>query len=239
MWSPFLWFCSCSSCLLSFCFYFLGSIVDSLGSVLWASWWPVFWLLHQIGLISLSLSSFSGVLFCSFIWAIFLCVPTPVMLWERRLRYTPGRGNPLCCVVALSVEEGSEREQCCSLAPLYPHFPMNSPMRLGVLPAVTTPTVFYSKFWVFSFLFSQPHFTHVVHCLAEHPLYLAVHLPSPPLLPVWVNVSLTPRLSEFHAVWFSGTSGWLLFLNWLLSFFWLCEEGKHFYLCLHLVWNSP
>ena len=31
---------------------------------------------------------------------------------------------------------------------------------------------------------------------------------------------------------------WLCcFLNWLLSFFWLYEEVKHIYLCLHLVWK--
>ena len=50
--------------------------------------------------------------------------------------------------------------------------------------------------------------------------------PSLPLLLVWINVSsLTPRLSDFHhTVQFSGSSGWLLFLN-LLSFFWLCEEA--------------
>ena len=29
MWCPFLWFCSCSGCLLSFCFCFLGAVVDS------------------------------------------------------------------------------------------------------------------------------------------------------------------------------------------------------------------
>ena len=32
---------------------------------------------------------------------------------------------------------------------------------------------------------------------------------------------------------------WFLFLDWLLSFFWLCEEGKHLYLHLHLVQNCP
>ena len=37
---------------------------------------------------------------------------------------------------------------------------------------------------------------------------------------------------------FSGTSGSLLILDWLLSSFWLCEEVKGFYLCLHLVRNS-
>ena len=30
----------------------------------------------------------------------------------RSLRYSPGWGNTLCCVVALCLEEGSEREQC-------------------------------------------------------------------------------------------------------------------------------
>ena len=45
---------------------------------------------------------------------------------------------------------------------------------------------------------------------------------------------LIPWLSEFHAVWFSGTSGSLLLLDWFLFFFWLCEEGKGFYLHLHL-----
>ena len=60
----------------------------------------------------------------------------------------------------------------------------------------------------------------------------------PTFLQVWVNVSLTPCLLEFHEVSFSGTSGCLLFLDWLLSFFWLCKEVKCFYLCLHLGCNS-
>ena len=37
---------------------------------------------------------------------------------------------------------------------------------------------------------------------------------------------------------FFGTSGCSLFLDWLLSFFWLCEEVKHFLLLLHLSQNS-
>ena len=61
------------------------------------------------------------------------------------------------------------------------------------------------------------------------------YCPSPPLLPVWVSVSsLTPWLSDFHTVQFSGSSGCFLFLNLLLSFFWLCEEAKCIYLRLHL-----
>ena len=58
---------------------------------------------------------------------------------------------------------------------------------------------------------------------------------SPPILPGWMNVSsLTPWLLDFHTVRFSGSSGWFLFLNWLLSFFCLCEEAKCVYLSLHL-----
>ena len=58
---------------------------------------------------------------------------------------------------------------------------------------------------------------------------------SPPLLPVWMNVSsLTPWLLDFHTVQFSGSSGCFLFLNLLLSFFWLCEEVQCVYLHLQL-----
>ena len=72
------------------------------------------------------------------------------------------------------------------------------------------------------------------------PSILAAQLPISTLLPVWVSVSsLTPWLSGFHTVRFSGSSGWFLFLNLLLSFFWLCEEAWCVYLCLHLGWKSP
>ena len=58
--------------------------------------------------------------------------------------------------------------------------------------------------------------------------------PSPPLLPVWMKVSsLTPWLSDFHIVQFSGSCGCFLFLNLLLSF-WLCKEAQCIYLCLRL-----
>ena len=36
----------------------------------------------------------------------------------------------------------------------------------------------------------------------------------------------------------SSSSCYYLFLNWLLSFFWLCQEVKHFYLLLHLAGTS-
>ena len=74
------------------------------------------------------------------------------------------------------------------------------------------------------------------------PGKLPVCLPSclsPPLLPVWMNVSsLTPWLLDFHTVRFSDSSGYFLLLNMLLSFFWLCEEAKYIYLCIHLGWKS-
>ena len=58
---------------------------------------------------------------------------------------------------------------------------------------------------------------------------------SPPLLPVWMNVSsLSPWLSDFHAVRFSGSSGCFFVFKLLLSFFWLCEEPQCVYLRLHL-----
>ena len=56
-----------------------------------------------------------------------------------------------------------------------------------------------------------------------------------PLLLVWMNVSsLTPWILDFHTVHFSVSPGCFLFLNLLLSFFWLCEEAKYIYLCLYL-----
>ena len=134
--------------------------------------------------------------------------------------------------------------------------PMNSPVRLGVSPtAATTPTDFYSqRFWGFISLCWNPGLRSLSRfpvfppgssacqcrtaCSASHHFAASPLCPSclsPPLLPVWVNVSsLTPRLLDFHTVRFSGSSGCFLFLNVLLSFFWLYEEAKYIYLCLQL-----
>ena len=134
---------------------------------------------------------------------------------------------------------------------------MNSPVRLGVSPATaSTPTGVFGQ--MFEALFSRwspalwvclashlffPVYPHAnvglsglpaavsstasaSHCLPMHAL--SQGCPSLPLLLVWMNVSLTPCLSDFHTVPFSGNSGWFLFLNWSLSFFWLCKEAKHF-----------
>ena len=81
-------------------------------------------------------------------------------------------------------------------------------------PATTSPA------WSFS------------HCLAMPPFHPTCL--SPPLLPVWMNISsLTAWLSDFHTIRFSGSSGCFLFLN-LLFFFWLWKEAKCLYSCLHL-----
>ena len=97
--------------------------------------------------------------------------------------------------------------------PVYPHTSMGLP----------TPPATTSLTWSSSC------------CLAECPLH--PHCPSPPLLPIWMDVSsLTPWLSDLHTVWFSGSSGYFLFLN-LLSFFRLREEATCICLCLHLGWK--
>ena len=87
-------------------------------------------------------------------------------------------------------------------------------------------------------------------CLTQYTSHLLTHpgppaatllsplhpsFPSPPLLLVWMNVSsLTPWLSDFHTVQLSSSSGYVLFLNLFLSFFWLCEEARCIYLRLHV-----
>ena len=123
---------------------------------------------------------------------------------------------------------------------------MDSPVILRVSPTATTTTDFHIQmFWVFSFpgwnrgfcglspsqwFFPAYWPTNVgptgppATSLAGHPLHSSC--PSLPLLTVWMNVSLTPWLSNFHEVWISGSSGCFLFLNLLLLFFWLWKEVK-------------
>ena len=108
--------------------------------------------------------------------------------------------------------------------------------RLGVSPTMAMPTIGPSQLWV-CFTFTQPRPHDLLPCPG---LSLSAHLPFSLLLVwfIWLTVSLIPWLLEIHAVWFSGTSGHLLILDCLLSSFWLCEEAKGFYLCLHLVQHS-
>ena len=79
-----------------------------------------------------------------------------------------------------------------------------------------------------------------IRCLAGsaspcllHILSAPLPLSAPPTSPVNVS-SLSPWLLDFHTIQFSVSSGCFLFLNLLLSFFWLCEEAQCVYLCLHL-----
>ena len=120
--------------------------------------------------------------------------------------------------------------------------PTNSPVRLGVSPAAASaPTGVFNR-W-FEALFPRAGalgcvVCHLVHQLLPRwpaaalpaplhnpsPLWVRQPLPchessppscpSPPLLPVWMNVSsLSPWLSDFHTVQFSVSSGVFLFLN--------------------------
>ena len=69
--------------------------------------------LHLIGWLSPhQFSSISGALICSFIWALFLYLSTLLHCKGQSLRYSPGQGNPLCCIVTLYMGERLEREQC-------------------------------------------------------------------------------------------------------------------------------
>ena len=145
----------------------------------------------------------------------------------------------------------------CVLSRILWASPTDSPVRLGVSPTSTTPTGYYSqRVWGFTFpcwnpgLHGLSQSPFVPPCLSTHECGTAQntshHLgplhtccPSLPLLPVWMNVSLTLWLSDFHTFRFSATSGYFLLLNWWLSFLWLCEEPKYICLCLHLGWKLP
>ena len=118
--------------------------------------------------------------------------------------------------------------------------PKNSPVRLGVSSA-TTPGLYSQRFWGCSFLAGTlgctvclvpqlflPAYPHAnvgspsplattwpcsVSCLAAHPLHLGC--PTPPLLPVWINVSfLTPWLLDFH----NGSIFWQFWLLFVFKF---------------------
>ena len=203
----------------------------------------------------------------------------------QNLRCSPGQGNPPCCIVALYVGEGSEREQYhlhssygVSVTSPTTHkqiglfwcwfqggwfcvhsrtpwvSPMNSPVRLGVYLATATPTYFYSqRFWGFLFPHWNPGLCGlscspvVPPCLSAHKCgtALSATLPnlssrhqlaasplhpgclSPPLQPVWMNVSsLTPWLSDFHIVWFSGSSGWFFIFKFVVIPVLVVQRGK-------------
>ena len=145
--------------------------------------------------------------------------------------------------------------------------PLNSPVRMGVSPTASTPHRFFQSevlmlyfptldpwvvqsvsvpccsswvicTWMWDHLVRQtlpcPVCQPLPWCKSSLPSYLPL-----PLLPGWMNVSfLISWLSDFHTVQFSGSSGCFLFLNLLLSFFWLCEEAQCIYIGLYLVQKS-
>ena len=143
--------------------------------------------------------------------------------------------------------------------------PTNSPVRLGISPTTSpTPTVVFSQ-RLSSFISPwwsprlcglscpsvvPPSLTArkcgtaqstIRHLACPGPpatallQVLSTSCLSPPLLPVWMNISsLTSWLLDFHTVRFSVSSGCFLFLSSLLSFFWLCKEAQYVYLLFHL-----
>ena len=66
------------------------------------------------------------------------------------------------------------------------------------------------------------------------PPQLPVSTPPASLNECFFFNSLVVRL---YIVWFSGSSGYILFLNLALSF-WLCKAAQCIYLRLHLGWES-
>ena len=126
---------------------------------------------------------------------------------------------------------------------------MDSPGRLGVSPAAATPIGFYSqRFWGFISPCWNPVFglscSPVVlraqmwdcqpplrPCCRPATAFLRVLSTclSPPLLPIWMNVSLTSWLSNFHTLWFSGSSGCFITFK-LLVMLLLVVQGNEAYL---------
>ena len=88
---------------------------------------------------------------------------------RQGLKFSPGWVNPLCYIVVLSVGEGSGREHCCSLVPLYPQFPMN-PCETGSLSCCSNPHSSLQLALCFSLFFSQPCLAQAVRCLAMSSL---------------------------------------------------------------------
>ena len=70
--------------------------------------------------------------------------------------------------------------------------------------------------WMRGYLLHQPP-PHWVHQLRPCSESSPPGCPSPPLLPVWMNVSsLTPWLLDSHTVRLSGSSGWFLFFKFVV-----------------------
>ena len=144
---------------------------------------------------------------------------------------------------------------------------MKSPVRLGVSPAASSPrSVFSQRLWGFISLYWNPGLCSLFRSLvvppslstwecgttssASHRLArpgpLATALPR--VLSTQLPISAPPTSLEecfffnsfvvgLHTVPLSVSSGCCLFLNLLLSFFWLCKEAQCVYVRHHLGWK--
>ena len=167
--------------------------------------------------ISLLLSSFSGVLICSCVWALFLCFGTTAML--NALGIHQGRATlfaVLWCCLWGSGQRGNNAAGLLRsshtflrtllwtwefllwtwefLLPLQPPQPFTARSFESLVSYSSSATLPMQSAALLHILSTQL----LVSCLS-------------PLLLVWMNVSLAPWLLEFHAVLFSGTSGCSLF----------------------------
>ena len=211
----------------------------------------------------------------------------------QRLSYSPGLGKPRGFVGVLYSGDVSEMEQyhLPSFLLVFSHFPatnklgpsgadswvgsrtlwvspVNSPVRLGASPAISTPTGFFSqRFWGFISLHWNLGLQGLSCSPVVPPSFLAhkhgtttlpdAALPAPVLQlppcckssPPWLPI-LTPPTVLGECFFLNSLvirlpynsifwQFWLfLFLNLLLFFFWFCEEAKYTYLCLYLATHS-
>ena len=139
--------------------------------------------------------------------------------------------------------------------------PKDSPMMLGVSPTAATPQIFTARGFKAFFSHSEtlgcvvcltpklflPVYLHTnvgplatalpawpsSCCLAVHPLLPSC--PSLPRLPVWLNISsLTPWLSDFHAVWLSGSFGYFFVYKFVVLL--LVVRGGKVYVLMPPSW---
>ena len=185
---------------------------DQAQSVLWASWLPVFWTLHLIGWLSLChlVIFFSGALICSFIWAIVLCLDIPVMLaGGRALGIHPGGATLSAALWRCLWGRGQRGNNGACLLSSSPTFQRTLSCETGNFSRHGNPCSSSQLAWVFHFPCSQAHLAWgslLPHPESSPPTLLPVSVPPTSL----VDVS-TPWWPEFHAVRFSGTSGFYCF----------------------------
>ena len=185
-----------------------------------------------------------------------------VLLWGRGQR---GNNNTCSALYQLSVTYSAFQKQigpfwcwfpgdwACVLFRTLWVSPTNSPVRLGVSPAATAPTDFYSqKFWGFISLCWNPGLCGLSRSPVVSPglstqkcgtsLSTSCHLAMSPLCPGWLPIS-SPPTSLDECFFFNSLVvelpysmilcqfwGLFFFFNLLLSFFWFCKKAQ----CIHL-----